>query len=287
MTKYACQYKIIRFAPYDETGEFANIGVALFCPASRDLKFKLAPKRFGRITSFFDAMDPAVYKETIDHLKVELERFQGFVDVNTPVDLAKQVFGSLMREKGSILRFSEMAVLLTEDMDDALNGLYDHHVQRKFITRTHREQNMVTRLRDTLQRFDLQRAFKQCKLTDGLHEANFPFVRGDSLNPLGAIKPLAFDQKAKKGVVENADQWYVKLRSLVDANVIDPEKLLISMADPCLPDSSDNDLVSGYLKRIRSDLSKLGVNAVHVDDVQAVNAFMQVQADIGNHMPSH
>ncbi|MAY42409.1 MULTISPECIES: DUF3037 domain-containing protein [unclassified Neptuniibacter] len=287
MSKYACQYKIIRFAPYDETGEFANIGVALFCPASRDLKFKLAPKRFGRITSFFDAMDPAVYKGTIDHLNAELGRFQRFVDVDTPVDLAKQVFGDLMREKGSILRFSDMAVLLTEDMDDALNGLYDHHVQRKFITRTHREQHMVTRLRDTLQRFDLQKAFKQSKLTDGLHEANFPFVRGESVNPLGAIKPLAFDQKAKKGVVESADQWYVKLRSLVDANVIDPEMLLVSMADPCLADKADNDLVGGYLKRIRSDLNSLGINAVRADDAGAVNAFMQIQAGLESQTLSH
>lgn len=58
MKKYACQYKIVRFTPYVETEEFANVGVVLYCPATGVLDYKLAPKRFGRVTSFFDGMDP-------------------------------------------------------------------------------------------------------------------------------------------------------------------------------------------------------------------------------------
>lgn len=32
MNKLACQYAVVRFLPYAETGEFANVGVALACP---------------------------------------------------------------------------------------------------------------------------------------------------------------------------------------------------------------------------------------------------------------
>ncbi|WP_415888436.1 DUF3037 domain-containing protein [Neptuniibacter sp. SY11_33] len=279
MKKFACQYKVIRFAPFAETGEFANVGVALLCPASREFIFQLAPKRFGRVTSFFEGMDPAVYRTTIEHLSKELNRFKNLVSIDTHEGLVKQLFEDLLREKGSILRFSDTGVLLTENMDQALEDLYGFHVGRRFINRSHREQEMVKRLRVSLQQFDLQKVFKKQNLTDGLHEANFPFVRGAADRPLAAIKPLAFDQAAKKGVVENADQWFAKLRSLVGANVIAPEKLLISMADPILKNQTDNDLVKGYLGQIRKELCKIGVKAVHADDKSAVDGFLRMQAE--------
>ncbi|MGH1432188.1 MAG: DUF3037 domain-containing protein [Neptuniibacter sp.] len=279
MKKFACQYKVIRFAPFAETGEFANIGVALLCPATREFMYQLAPKRFGRITSFFEGMDSAVYRSTIEHLGKELNRFQSLVSIDTHEGLVKQLFEDLLREKGSILRFSDTGVLLTENMDKALDELYGFHVGRRFITRSHREQEMVKRLRASLQQFDLQKVFKKQNLTDGLHEANFPFVRGTVDSPLAAIKPLAFDQAAKKGVVENADQWFAKLRSLVEANVIAPERVLISMADPVLKDPTDNNLVIRYLGQIRKELCRLGVNAVHVDDNSAVDGFLRRQAE--------
>ena len=30
--KLACNYTVLRFLPYTETGEFVNLGVALACP---------------------------------------------------------------------------------------------------------------------------------------------------------------------------------------------------------------------------------------------------------------
>ncbi|MGM0927683.1 MAG: DUF3037 domain-containing protein [Pseudomonadota bacterium] len=35
MKRIACQYVILRFMPYVETGEFANVGVVMIPPHSR------------------------------------------------------------------------------------------------------------------------------------------------------------------------------------------------------------------------------------------------------------
>jgi hypothetical protein len=35
-----CKYSIIRFLPYTETGEFANIGIVLYVPALQRLVYK-------------------------------------------------------------------------------------------------------------------------------------------------------------------------------------------------------------------------------------------------------
>ncbi len=54
MTRIACQYAIVRFMPYIETGEFANVGILLWAPKTRYLGFKLLRRKHARITQFFD-----------------------------------------------------------------------------------------------------------------------------------------------------------------------------------------------------------------------------------------
>ena len=52
MKKYACQYAIVRFLPYLETGEFANVGIVMLCPDAGFFDFKLL-RHVRRITAFF------------------------------------------------------------------------------------------------------------------------------------------------------------------------------------------------------------------------------------------
>ena len=50
MNKVACQYAIVRFAPFVETGEFANVGIIMMAPKQRFFAFELELKRYKRIT---------------------------------------------------------------------------------------------------------------------------------------------------------------------------------------------------------------------------------------------
>ncbi len=47
LNKLACRYAILRFLPYTETGEFANVGVVLACPATGYFGFKLETRRYA------------------------------------------------------------------------------------------------------------------------------------------------------------------------------------------------------------------------------------------------
>lgn len=52
-----CQYAIIQFMPYPETGEFANVGVVLACPQMRYLGARLAPvKRLNGLRTSLTAL---------------------------------------------------------------------------------------------------------------------------------------------------------------------------------------------------------------------------------------
>ena len=74
MNKVACQYAIVRFAPFVETGEFANVGIIMMAPKQRFFAFELELKRYGRITRFFEDVDAKLYRKTLYNLKAELER---------------------------------------------------------------------------------------------------------------------------------------------------------------------------------------------------------------------
>lgn len=50
----------MRFRPYAETGEFANIGVIVFDIENDEADFRLANRRFARIGHFFD-LQPTVH----------------------------------------------------------------------------------------------------------------------------------------------------------------------------------------------------------------------------------
>lgn len=39
MTRIACQYAIVRFAPFVETEEFANVGIIMIAPKQRFFGF--------------------------------------------------------------------------------------------------------------------------------------------------------------------------------------------------------------------------------------------------------
>ena len=71
--KYACQYAIVRFLPYAETGEFANVGIVLICPQTGYFNFKLL-KHVRRISAFFEELDAAIFKNTYKTFFAELTR---------------------------------------------------------------------------------------------------------------------------------------------------------------------------------------------------------------------
>ena len=74
MNKIAYQYAIVQFAPFVETGEFANVGIIMIAPKLRFFGFELELKRFKRVTEFFDDVDGKFYRHTLNNLKDELER---------------------------------------------------------------------------------------------------------------------------------------------------------------------------------------------------------------------
>ncbi len=96
MSFFACRYAVVQFLPYAETGEFANVGIALLCPDTGYFGFRLQnARRTKRITGFFERLDRSIYVRALDLFQQELGRVKAHFDteaINTSGDAARQLF---------------------------------------------------------------------------------------------------------------------------------------------------------------------------------------------------
>ncbi|QSR35579.1 hypothetical protein CFI10_11325 [Marinobacterium iners] len=269
MVKHACQYKIVRFAPFAETEEFANIGIVLFCPASARLEFKFANARFGRVTTFFEGLEADVYKNVIYGLRNEFTRIQNLLAQESK-HTAQAVFTELTRTKGGVVQFSDMRAVLTGDVTCQLDMLFDHYVNRSFNTPVYREKVLERNVKESLKRLSLDRVYKKAGLSAGLYEITLPFVRQTGNQTKGAIKPLAFDQKTTGKAVEHADLWLSRAEHLI-SNSIDAGSLMFALDIS----HTEDERLRDYLKMFQDKLEDIGIHTADTSDSRSIAEFAQ------------
>ena len=135
MDRTACQYAIVRFSPFVETGEFANVGILMMAPKKQFFGFKLETQRYARVTDFFGGLKPELYRQTLFALRNEFERVHEVLnEVGFEDELANRIFARLIRTRESIVRFSMPRLAVANDPGKKLDELFALYVGRNFIT---------------------------------------------------------------------------------------------------------------------------------------------------------
>lgn len=172
MKKIPCLYSIVRFAPFVETGEYANVGIVMISPKQRFFDFKLLIQRHARVTHFFEQLEPKMYRATMRNLLEELTRvsdmlhkngFYGQLDgINET--FARGLFGEIVRPRETVIKFSEPRPVLAEDAHATLEELYGYYVDRNFVTREYQEAVLERGLRKWLTNARLGDRFTRSEL---------------------------------------------------------------------------------------------------------------------------
>jgi Protein of unknown function (DUF3037) len=276
VNKLACPYALLRFRPFVETGEFANVGVVLLSPEGRFFGFKLL-KKYGRITQFFHQLDRKVYTNGMALFQEELERFAAYMRQHaldgrkrTPdTALATALFAELTRPRDAMLQFDERRVVLAEDPKAKLNELFDHYVERNFVTKAYQERLLENSVRRLLYGADTQTGMQYRPEKVGAPDfmVNFPFVRktGNAVDRI--IKPLYLAQEDSTRVLNHGGQWVDKVTRLRKRGGL-PERVLFPLAAP----GQGAKAFAAY-EEIRADLMGAGVQVVQANDDEAILAF--------------
>ena len=229
-----CMYAVVRFMPFAETREFANVGIVVIAPKLGLYDFKLAPKTFKRVSHFFDDLDGVVYKHAIEGFDEELKRIRNYLVHNhvQGKDLV-EYFKEVTRTRESVLHFGEIGTLLTENISETLDKLYDRLIGRNFSeSKEYKEDLMVRVLKKQLSsKLPSGVRYTKQNLKAGIFDISIPLVTKIN-NNYRIIKPLAFEQKNVLLAMEHGETWISRLKKLIDSEVVQAEKALIALEKP-------------------------------------------------------
>lgn len=277
MNNLACQYAVIRFLPYVETGEFANVGVLLACPQTGFLNARLLPAhKTARISGFFDQLDTAVYRNVLRCARQELVRAAALVTGQgaTASAQARQIFGELVRPREALLRFSNPHAILAIDPAETLQHLFATLVERDFITRDYRDRLLVRSVGETLRKGGLRHYFRDGRVgTEDLY-LNVPFVHERDGRPVLAIKPLDLAKAEANQVYDAGGRTVDRIRRL-DKRGLLTGAMLLALGMPEVTAAAP----WRAAKEIMDDLNSNGATqAVAATDGEAITRFAESAA---------
>ena len=275
MKKFACQYALLRFRPFIETGEFANVGVVLMAPEIRFFGFRLL-KHHGRITQFFDTLDRKIYSNGRNLFKEELVRFTEMLhrlaldrqggEIN--LSLARNLFAELVKPREAMFHFDEPRIVLTDEPCAKLDGLYKHYVERDFATKEYQERLLEKTVRKFLTDAKLGDQYRQGEIGNADFAVNIPFVHKVDGKVARVIKPLCLAQGDSTKVLTHGGQWVDKVRRLRKRQAL-PDDVLFPVAAP-LPNTKPFEA----FEEIRSDLREEGIQVVPANDRNQILQFV-------------
>lgn len=267
MKKFACQYALLRFRPFVETGEFANVGIVMMAPEARFFGFRLL-KRYARITQFFHQLDRKVYLEGRMLFKEELDRFAGELrrvaldgrKAQPDVTLARNLFAELVRPREAMLQFAEQRIVLAENPKEKLGLLFDHYIERNFVTKEYQERLLESMVRKLLFRAQVGAQYQREKIGTTDFAVNFPFVHMAEGKPQRIIKPLYLAQSDTTKLLNHGGQWLEKVRRLRKRNAL-PKDVLFPVTAP----QTDTKAYDAF-SEIRDDFVMMDVQVVPAND---------------------
>ena len=274
MKKVACQYALLRFRPFVETGEFANVGIVLMAPQADFFGFRLL-KQYGRITQFFHQLDRKVYLDGRDLFKEELERFAGDLrrlaldgrKTQPDLTLARNLFAELVRPREAMLQFSDQRIALADDPKAKLDALFDHYVERNFVTKEYQERLLENNVRRLLFGARVGTEYRREKIGTADFAVNFPFVCMTGGKAERVIKPLYLAQGDSTKILTHGGQWVDKVRRLRKRQAL-PADVLFPVTAPAV-----NSKPYAAFEEIREDLLAEKVQVVPANDENLILQF--------------
>lgn len=272
--KLSITYSIIRFQPFVETGEFANVGIVMIAPEVGYFDFRLETKRTARITDFFEGLAPATVKATLGSLQSEIVRIRSlsgympggqkkfeFWREQNPSHL----FMSLTKNREGNIRFGDHRYAFHANPEMKLQELFDHYVRHEFVTPLYQEAVLERAIRGFLKDKSETLAFKKEVFTDGVYSATFPFVFRDEDGKSKILKPLYLGQSDPSRILEHGNKWLFTIRRLQKTL---PDKILFAVQGP----NSDGKREKAFEEAV-ADLEKSDVRVVRATDSRKIVEF--------------
>lgn len=126
-TQAVCNYALLRFLPYPETGEFVNVGVVVNCLQPCFLHFVAEKRMPGRAKALFPRQSENKFEAAQASLKEELDRVTAMVAKARDPKSCRIAF-HVVRARESVLRFGEPRTIPSTDTQNLAEELFNRYV---------------------------------------------------------------------------------------------------------------------------------------------------------------
>ncbi len=134
----ACNYAVLRFLPYPETGEFVNVGVVVNCMQPCLFDFMMEEKMTDRMKALFPDQNEQAFAAAAAAMRQEMMRVKAMIRDPKTCQFA---FQEAVRPRESTLRFGEARTILTANAENVADELFRRYVRME--PRPQREPQLV------------------------------------------------------------------------------------------------------------------------------------------------
>lgn len=237
-----CLYSIVRYTPYAETEEFANIGVVLCAPKEKFFDFQITKRNDSRVRSFFH--DDCIFPIAKDTIQRELQFAKAQANQVVGHQQLAQFFRYFTAKKESIFQFSSTRVVLSANPKEELARIYNKYVNHSDYTKERREDVLAKELKRSIDRIDeLKNAFKHESIDGYYAKFSMPLVAKKNNEIKCAIKPLAFIQAEPGKMMEHSDTWVMRVTRAAEENLLMIDDILFTIEVPETPTAGQSKVI--------------------------------------------
>ncbi|MES2660963.1 MAG: DUF3037 domain-containing protein [Verrucomicrobiota bacterium] len=126
VTQAVCNYALLRFMPYPQTGEVVNVGVVVNCLQPCFLHFQAEERMPDRVKAFFPQQDEGLFEAAVAAVRQDVERINARIRDPKTCQIA---FNELVRPRENTFRFGEVRTALTGDPENIDEELFRRYVR--------------------------------------------------------------------------------------------------------------------------------------------------------------
>lgn len=220
-TLYAYTYTVLRYVHDTSTGEFVNVGVALYAPEAR---YSSAQCRttYGRLSRLFPGVHGEHFKSLMRHIQARFEEFGERLASELPLTSARNVLElaqAVLPQDDSSLQWSPAGSGRTDNPSETLERLFERMVTRydERPQRAHRSEDDVWRhFKRGLEEHRLLHYFQPKKITVQDDEVEFEYAWKNGV--WHCLEPISFDLAEADSIRDKAHKWLGQMTSVQTAD---------------------------------------------------------------------
>lgn len=276
--RVAYTYVVLRYVHDTTTGEFVNVGVALYAPETRYLA-ALCRTTYGRLNKVFPGVDGDHFRSLMRYVQSEFEMLGQRVREQLSLDGAKSVAEfarAVLPPDDSSLQWSPMGSGQSANPEATLERLFERMVNRydERGSRERRSEEDVWRhFKRTLEARHLLRYFEPRTISVEDDEIEFKHTWKNGV--VHCLEPISFDLASADGIKEKAHRWLGRMTSI--AGSADKFRMYFLVGAP-----RDEALAGAYRNALRV-LSKASVEQKIIAEPEADEFADMLVAEVESH----